>query len=185
VVVHAAGGAVGSLTVQLLTNAGAGKVIGVASTDVKRAYAKKVGADEVIDSEPVGLAKRILEANGGRPVDVVLEMAGGKIFEESLAALGPFGRLVVYGAASGDESRADARELIVGSKSLTGLWLMDHVQHRESSEKALAELFTLVAAGELRPPSTRVYALSDAALAQKDVAARGTIGRALLDPFAG
>ncbi|MGW6898939.1 quinone oxidoreductase family protein [Streptomyces sp. NPDC054919] len=185
VAVHAAGGAVGSITVQLLANAGIGKVIGIASTDAKRAYAKAVGADEVIDPEPVGLAKRITEANGGGPVDVILEMAGGKIFEESLAALAPLGRLIVYGAATGEASPVDARELIIGSKSVTGLWLMDHVQHRDSSVQALTELFTLVAAGKLRPPSTRVYPLSDVALAQKDVATRGSNGRALLDPFAG
>jgi NADPH2:quinone reductase len=185
VAVHAAGGAVGSLTVQLLANSTVGKVIGIASTEAKRAYAKAVGADEVIDPEPVGLAKRILEANGGRPADVILEMAGGKIFEESLAALAPLGRLVVYGAATGEASPVDARELIMGSKSVTGMWLMDQVQHRDSSVRAVTELFTLLAAGELRPPSVRVYPLTDVALAQKDVAARGTNGRALLDPFAG
>ena len=100
VVVHAAAGGVGSLAVQLGRPMGAGRVIATASTDDKRALALELGADAAIDADPEGMKERLLEANGGATVDVVFEMAGGEVFEQSLAALAPFGRLVTYGIAS-------------------------------------------------------------------------------------
>ena len=47
------------------------------------------------------------EANGGRPVDIVLEMTGGNVFAGSLSALAPFGRLCHLrdGRPPGDEGR--------------------------------------------------------------------------------
>src|ERR1039458_6203859 len=78
VVVHAAAGGVGSLAVQLGHPLGAGRGIATASSDEKRALALKLGADVAIDPAPEGLTERLLDANGGQPVDVVFEMAGGK-----------------------------------------------------------------------------------------------------------
>ena len=49
-------------------------------------------------------ASALIEANGGRKVDVVLEMAGGRVFDERLLALAPFGRLVAYGIASREQN---------------------------------------------------------------------------------
>src|SRR5690349_21938068 len=99
VVVHAAAGGVGSLAVQLGRSMGAGRVIATASSEEKRALALELGADAAVDSAPEGLADRLIEANGGQRVDVVLEMAGGEGFEQSLTALAPFGRVIAYGNA--------------------------------------------------------------------------------------
>src|SRR3712207_4187321 len=105
VVVHAAAGGVGSLAVQLARPMGAGRVIATASSAEKRDLALELGADVALDAAPEGMAERIMEANGGARVDVVLEMAGGAVFEESMKALGPFGRLVTYGIASHEANR--------------------------------------------------------------------------------
>src|SRR3954447_6264732 len=101
VVVHAAAGGVGSLAVQLGKAMGAGRVIATASSEEKRALALDLGADAAVDAAPEGMKERLVEANGGHRVDIVLEMAGGEVFEQSLSALAPFGRLVTYGIASG------------------------------------------------------------------------------------
>src|SRR5205823_2662424 len=74
VVVQAAAGGVGSLAVQLGKPLGAGRVIAVASSEEKRALALELGADVAIDAAPEGMSERIVEANLGRKVDVVLEM---------------------------------------------------------------------------------------------------------------
>src|SRR3954463_1775762 len=94
VVVHSAAGGVGSLAVQLGRAMGAGRVIATASSESKRELALELGADAAIDGAADGLTERLVEANGGAPVDVVFEMAGGAVFDASLAALAPFGRLV-------------------------------------------------------------------------------------------
>ena len=101
VLVFGASGGVGSLAVQLARQFGAGAVIAAASSDEKRATALGLGATAAIDSDPVGLSERILSANDGRPVDVVLDAVGGAVFEQSVAALAAGGRLVAYGTAGG------------------------------------------------------------------------------------
>ena len=63
----------------------------------------ELGADVAVDSDADGLTERLLEANGGAPVDVVLDAIGGEVFDASLAALAPFGRLVTYGVSGGDD----------------------------------------------------------------------------------
>jgi NADPH2:quinone reductase len=183
VVIHAASGAVGSLAVQLARRSGAGRIIGTASTPAKRRQVEELGADVVIDSAADGLSDRLREANSGRPVDAILEMVGGAVFDQSLHALAPFGRIIVYGDAAGEPSALDSRELILGSRSVIGLWLMDHLHNPETVHHALAQLFSAVHTGALRVPTTTVYPLADAPAAQRDVARRAATGRVVLDPF--
>src|SRR3954462_8828353 len=82
VVVHAAAGGVGSLAVQLGRPMGAGRVIAPASSEDKRRLALELGADAAVDVNAEDLAGALVEANGGRRVDAVFEMAGGRVFEE-------------------------------------------------------------------------------------------------------
>jgi NADPH2:quinone reductase len=183
VVVHAAAGGVGSLAVQLAKRWGAGRVIATASSEDKRATACELGADVALDSSGDDLAQRLREANDGRRVDVVLEMAGGPVFDESLAALGRFGRLVTYGMASRTPPIPVAPDqLMVGSKSVVGFWLIDCLARPGMLAEPLAELFDLTAAGALRPLVGGEYALSEAARAHRDLRARGTVGKLVLDP---
>ena len=81
VVVHSAAGGTGSLAVQLGRHMGAGRVIATASSEEKRALARELGADAAVDGAPDGLAERLIAANGGDKIDVVFEMAGGRVFE--------------------------------------------------------------------------------------------------------
>src|SRR5947209_17535370 len=87
VVVHSGAGGVGSLAVQLGHQLGAGRVIATASSEDRRALTLELGADVALDPAPEGLTERLLEANGGEPVDVVFESYGGEIFEASYRAL--------------------------------------------------------------------------------------------------
>ena len=150
VVVHAAAGGVGSLAVQLGKPMGAGRVIATASTDEKRALALELGADATIDADPDGMKERLEEANGGAKVDVVFEMAGGEVFEQSLAALAPFGRLVTYGIASRRPNEISTGTLMRRSRAVVGFWLMHAVGRPDMIDEALADLFARVQRGELR-----------------------------------
>ncbi|HEY3018728.1 MAG TPA: NADPH:quinone oxidoreductase family protein, partial [Solirubrobacteraceae bacterium] len=125
VVVHSAAGGVGSLALQLGRGMGAGRVIATATSEEKRALALELGADAAVDGGPDGLRDRLIEANDGEPVDVVFEMAGGLIFEESMAALAPFGRLVVYGIASREQNTVKTGRLMRRSQAVVGFWLWD------------------------------------------------------------
>jgi NADPH2:quinone reductase len=184
VVVHAAAGGVGSLAVQLGRPMGAGRVIATASTPDKRELALELGADVAIDADPEGMKERLEEANGGAKVDVVFEMAGGEVFEQSLAALAPFGRLVTYGIASRQPNEISSGSLMRRSRAVVGFWLMHAIGRPDMIDEALADLFARVQSGDLRAHVGATYPLSEAAQAQVDIAERRTMGKVVLDPSA-
>jgi NADPH2:quinone reductase len=184
VVVHAAAGGVGSLAVQLGRPMGAGRVIATASSESKRALALELGADVATDGAAEGLTDRLVECNGGAPVDVVFEMAGGAVFDASLAALAPFGRLVTYGISSGENNTIRSGDLMRRSRAVVGFWFVHCLGRPEMVDEALADLFGRVARGELRVVTGPAYPLERAAQAQTDLAERRTTGKVTLDPTA-
>ena len=182
IVIHAAAGGTGSLAVQLARRIGAGRVIALASSEEKRELTRRLGADVAIDSRSDDLEAAILEANGGEPVDVVLEMSGGEAFEASLRALAPFGRLVTYGLASRQPATVSNVALMRTSRAVVGFWLMHLFRRPREVRDGIAELLGAVAKGELEVVIGDVYPLSEARRALEDIAARRTHGKLLLDP---
>jgi NADPH2:quinone reductase len=183
VVVHAAAGGVGTLAVQLGKPLGAGRVIATASTEAKRELALELGADAAVDVTREDLTEALVEANLGERVDVVLEMAGGRVFDASLDALAPFGRLVTYGIASREQNSVRTGSLMRKSRAVVGFWLM-HCLRRpaEMVDAPLQELFERAAAGELRVVEGDTYPLAEARRAHEDLQARRTSGKLMLDP---
>jgi len=188
VVVHAAAGGVGSLAVQLGHPLGAGRVIATASSEAKRELALRLGADAAIDPAPEGLTERLLEANGGRPVDVVFEMAGGEVFDASYAALAPFGRLVVCGIASQQPNEVRSGSLLRHSRAVVGFYIFHCLERPGMFEQALTDLFARVAPNTAHPQLEVVvgntYPLEQAPQAHIDLRERRTTGKLLIDPAA-
>jgi NADPH:quinone reductase len=182
VVVHAAAGGVGSLAVQLGRPLGAGRVIAVASSAEKRDLALDLGADVAIDSAPDGLTERLIEANEGREIDVVFEMAGGETFERSYRALAHFGRLVVCGIASQEPNQISSGSLLRHSRSVIGFYLFHCVEHPSMIAEALADLFARAASGKLHAVVGATYSLENAPQSHIDLRERHTTGKLLLDP---
>lgn len=182
VVVIAASGGVGNLAVQLGKPFGAGRVIATASSHEKREQALALGADAALDPGLDELGAAIREVNGGRRVDVVLEMAGGKVFDECLSVLAPFGRLVTYGIASREQNTVRSGALMRGSQSIVGFWLMHCLGREDMMREPLEDLFARAARGELKPLVGETYALSDVRRAHEDLASRRTSGKLLIDP---
>ncbi len=182
VVVHAAAGGVGTLAVQLAKAWGAGRVIGVASSPDKRALAESLGADVTVDAGETDLKGALEAANGGRKVDVVLEMVGGPTFDASLAALAPFGRLATFGMASRTPpSPIDPGALMSRSRAVVGFWLAHCFGRPELLGPQMAELLAMVETGTLRPQVGGAYALGDAAKAHEALRDRSSTGKLILD----
>src|SRR5829696_769806 len=182
VVVHAAAGGVGSLAVQLGRHMGAGRVIATASTPEKRELALSLGADAAVDVNADDLAGALIEANGGERVDAVFEMAGGRIFEESMKALAPFGRMVTYGIASREQNEVRTGALMRRSHAVVGFWLMHCLREPDMVSGPLRELGQLVASGDLRVVEGATYGLSEVRRLHEDLAARRTTGKLVIDP---
>lgn len=186
VVVHAGAGGVGSLAVQLARQWGAGRVIATASTAGKRELASKLGADVAVDVSQATTADQVeqtlREANEGRRVDIVLEMTGGPVFDGSLQALAPFGRMICYGMASRTPpSPIDPRRLMASSVSVSGFWLVHAAQRPDGLRPAMDELLSLVRAGRLTGVTGGRYPLADASRAHRELRERRTVGKLVLD----
>ena len=183
VVVHAAAGGVGSLAVQLAKMQGAGRVIATAGTPEKRELALELGADAVVDSAVEDLTAALCEANDGNHVDVVLEMIGGRVTDQSLAALASFGRLAFYGMASLVEpASVSPRMLQRRSATVSGFWLMDALGDLAGLATAYSELAAQVASGRLRVVNGGDYPMSEVQRAHDDLRSRRTTGKTVLDP---
>jgi NADPH:quinone reductase len=182
VVVHAGAGGVGSIAVQLGRHMGAGRVIATASSEEKRSLALSLGADAAVDVNADDLAAALIDANGGERVDAVFEMAGGRVFEQSMKALAPFGRLVTYGIASGEQNELRTGSLMRRSHAVVGFWLMHCLREPDMVAGPLRELFELTARGELRVVEGETYPMSEVRRAHEDLAARRTSGKLTLDP---
>lgn len=172
-VVHAAGGGVGLLLVQLLTHAGA-RAIAFASTSQKCAAARDYGAAEAYTYAD-GWPQRAQGAN------VVYDSVGTTL-DESIASVRTGGTVVFYGFAGGDPKPVDPRVLMDGSKRLAGgdLWNV-LTSHGERVRRA-AKLFELIRAGALRVPIAKTFVLSDGAAAHAYLESRSAIGKVLLVP---
>ena len=182
VVVHAGAGGVGSVAIQLAKEWGA-FVIAVTSSDEKKRLCKELGADAVVDANEADLKSALLAANNNKPVDIVLEMVGGKTFDQSLAALAPFGRLVFYGMASRTAPENIAPGMLMPkSQSIIGFWLVNALAKRELMQEVFMDLFTMIISGKLKPVVGATYPLSEAQQAHRDMLARKTVGKIVLDP---
>ena len=161
VVVISGAGGVGSLAVQL---------------------AKPLGADAAVDPGTEDLKGALIEANEGRPVDVVFEMSGGRVFDQCAEALAPFGRIVAYGIAGREQNAVETGRLMRKSRAVVGFWLMHCLGRRDMMEEPLGDLFARAARGELVAQVGATYALSDVRQAHEDLQGRRTSGKLLLDP---
>ncbi|MGW4560892.1 quinone oxidoreductase family protein [Streptomyces sp. NPDC004561] len=181
VVVPAAAGGVGSLAVQLAHRVGA-RVIALASTGEKRRLALELGATAAVDSsDEDGLTERILDAAGG-PVHAALEMTGGRTLHQTLGALGPRGRLAVYGFAGGQLTDVPVHTLLQKSITVAGFWLPNLYTDRTLPLAAsMRQLFDAVGHGTLKIVNGGTFPLADAAKAHNALNNRTGTGKFSLD----
>ncbi len=170
VLVEAAAGGVGTLLVQLAKAAGA-HVVAAAGGERKLRLARSLGADACIDYTRDGWTER------AGTVDVVFDGVGGDVGRAAFTLLGPGGRMVSFGLASGSWAGVDEAEAAARGVTLLGLTRPTPETMREATEFALAE----AAAGRLRPVIGQRFPLARAADAHAAMQARETVGKTLLD----
>ncbi|QIN79361.1 zinc-binding dehydrogenase [Rubrobacter marinus] len=179
VLVQAAAGGVGSLAVQLARLAGAGTIVGTAGSAEKRELVLSLGADRAVDYGRDGWADEVMEATGGRGIDVVLESVGGEAGSTAFGCLAPLGRMVMFGAASGRPMPPpDLMQMNVKGLTLTGFggpWIRPG-----RAQAARNEISDHLRTGALRPVISRSFPLEEAAEAHRAIEARATTGKVLL-----
>ncbi|MDQ4127432.1 MAG: NADPH:quinone oxidoreductase family protein, partial [Actinomycetota bacterium] len=150
VLVHAAAGGVGTLAVQMAKLLGAGTVIATASSREKLDLASSLGADVTIDYTEDDWPERVREATGGEGADVILEMVGGDFPEKNLRCLSFFGRMVVYGAASGERGSLTPMNLMYKNQTVAGFYLPQLMGRPELFDPSLKEILGWISSGDLK-----------------------------------
>ncbi|MGY4711218.1 quinone oxidoreductase family protein [Mycolicibacterium sp. CBM1] len=188
--VLAAAGGLGSLSVQLGRIMKAGKVFGAASTEAKRAWILELGADATIDYTDENWGSAVLDATYGRGVDAALVNVGGSAFDQAIACLAPFGRLSAYGSADQTSPVVDfGAQLQAGrlnANQTLGFFSLYPYQGQGSQAlgPALDELTSYVSSGQLTVNIGLQLPLSHAAEAHHLVETRQTTGKVVLLPWA-
>lgn len=125
---------------------------------------QKLGADEVV---------LITDTSVFQPVDVVFETVGEQTWDQSIAMLKPFGRLVLAGTTSGKRAALDLQTFYGKQLSLLGA--------RMGSSEEFEEVLSLVEKGILRPVVNRLFPLSEAASAHQALEGGEGVGKIVLE----
>jgi len=180
--IHAAAGGAGLLTVQMAKIAGA-TVIGTCSTEEKAKRAREHGADHMILYTEQDFVAEVKRISSGRGVNVVYDSVGKTTFHKSLDCLRPRGMMVSFGQSSGPVGEIDPLLLSQkGSLFLTRPSLANYISDPEELKWRASDIFKWIADGRVRLQIYKVYKLSDAAEAHRDLESRKTTGKLLLKP---
>jgi len=182
VLIHAAAGGVGTAAVQLASNAGA-EVFGTASTEEKLSLAEDLGCDHPIQYTEEDFVEQVNDLTDGDGVDIVLDGIGSETTTESLKALTHFGRLVAYGAASGEPGTPNTADLLFNNHTVIGYHL-GQAMFRDPGRVfgAVPKLNQALAAGDLEVIVGHEFDLEDAAEAHQFIEDRKSSGKVVLKP---
>ncbi len=175
--VHAAGGGVGALLIQLLRHRGV-RVFGAASSPAKLALVAQLGAVPL----PYGLdlSGRVRAATERRGVDAVFDSVGRATQADSLASLGLYGHLVFFGEAGGSPEPIHPDELYARNLKVSSFWLAADPPERWA--KARRALQRWVLDEKLRVTIGQTFPLARAAEAHRCLERRETLGKLILAP---
>ncbi len=183
VLVHAAAGGVGYLAVQMAKLMGAGTVIATASTQEKLDMAKELGAGVLINYTEDDWPEQVREATDGAGADIILEMVGGDDFlQKNLECLAVFGRMVVYGAASGERGSFVAMDLMHHNQIVAGFYLPGIMGRSDLLGPSLQEILGWISSGDLELTIGARYSLEQASEAHEALEGRETTGKIVLNP---
>jgi NADPH2:quinone reductase len=161
VLIHAVAGGVGTAAVQI------GKILGIemygtSSSEEKLAKVRELGLQHGINYKQRDYVDAIKELTAGEGVDAVLEMLGGEHVAKSVKCLRDFGRVIVYGAATGETPQLDTRALYAKGASVHGLWLSYLSGNQPLMQSAWKQLSEWIAAGKLHPVIGKVFPIEQA-----------------------
>jgi len=173
--IHGASGGVGTAAVQIARSIGL-TVIGTAGTDKGLELVKREGAHHAFNHAKAGYAEEILNATGGRGVDIVLEMLANVNLATDTKLIATNGRIIVIGNRG--EVTINARELMSRRGAVRGftLWAI--------TEAEATEIYSGIGAGlengTLRPVVGKELPLAEAPRAHKEILEPGAAGKVVL-----
>jgi NADPH2:quinone reductase len=179
-VVHAGASGVGMSAIQLGRAFGA-RVIATAGSPEKLEFARRQGAEQVLDYGNDHWPDQVKQITGDRGADVIYDPVGGDVFDLSSKCIAPEGRLLVIGFASGRIPSIAANRILLKSMSVVGVfwgtYTKDHPNYMAETQLALEALWV---AGKIRPEVSHTWPLAELPQAMQALAARKVLGKAVL-----
>ncbi|MBY0095711.1 quinone oxidoreductase family protein [Mesobacillus maritimus] len=179
IVIHSAGGGVGSMLVQLAKHAGVNKIIGTVGNFAKASYVKKLGADVVCTYET--FSEEVLKETNGAGAHVIFDSIAGEVTGQSLECLAFYGTLVQFGNSSGKAGTIRTSDVHSSCRNLRGFSLGTTRERDPERLKPVAEkVIERFASGEVSIPIAQVFPLKETALAHQLVESRQYQGKILI-----
>ncbi|WP_431858262.1 NADPH:quinone oxidoreductase family protein [Azospirillum sp.] len=179
VLVLGGAGTVGAAAIDVAKALG-GRVVAAASSDEKRAYCRRRGADMVIDYTQPAWRDALRELVGG--VDVIVDTVGGPVSEPAFRSINPGGRHLVVGFASGEIPRMPLNLALLKRGSIVGVDWGGFMQKDHAGNRALmGRLRDLLCAARLHPEPTSVHQLDEVGLVLRSLVERRSIGKPVID----
>ncbi|MCH7737787.1 MAG: NAD(P)H-quinone oxidoreductase [Chloroflexi bacterium] len=181
VLVQAGASGVGTVLIQLAKAWGA-KVIATASAQDKLDLCRSLGADVTINYTEADFEEVVKEETGGAGVQLVAECVGGEVLEKSVRCVAPYGRLVSYGNASQTPANLPASDITSNNRTVIGFSMGRSPAGTLDHKGAMAEMFPMIAAGQVKLVVDQVLPLAEVGKAHEHLANRGARGKVILTP---
>jgi NADPH2:quinone reductase len=184
VMVQGASSGVGIIGLQIAKLMGAKLVVGTSTNEARRARLKEFGADLAVDTRDPKWPQQVLEATGGKGVNLTVDMLSGATVSQTMEATALLGRIVNIGRLAGMKAEFDfdlhARKRIdyIGVTFRTRT--VEEV--RDILVKMRSDLWDDVKAGRIRVPIDKTYPLSEARAGHEHMRANQHFGKILLIP---
>ncbi|OMF96899.1 zinc-binding dehydrogenase [Paenibacillus sp. FSL R7-0337] len=151
VLIPGIGGGVATFAALMAAAAGA-QVTVTSRSEAKRAEALQLPVTRVIDSN-----SRWREELQHQPVDLILDSVGPATFEQYFEVIKPGGRIVMFGASSGDDLTIPARAIFFPQLQLLGTSMGSHEE--------FTAMLQFMEQHQIHPIMDSVYSLADTPLA--------------------
>ena len=168
---------VGTAAIQIARHLGA-KVITTTGSEEKARRLRQLGADVTIDVSQNDFLPEVMRVTDNRGVDVVLEMIGGEVYQKSLQALAPAGRLFSIGGAFG--AIPESPPSLPEGRKATRFSITNHLKARPEDFKQLDEILKLIAQKKLQVVIDKSFPLAETRAAQRYLESREHFGKVML-----
>jgi NADPH:quinone reductase-like Zn-dependent oxidoreductase len=175
--VHGGSSGVGVAAIQIAKHLGA-KAIAISGSEVKCHRLRQLGADVTIDVSENDFLPQVMRVTGNRGVDVVLEMIGGEVYQKSLQALAPGGRLVSIGGAVG--AVPDPPPVLTEGRKATRFSITNYLKTKPEDFKELDIILKLVQEKKFDAGIGKTFPLAETGAAQKYLEGREHFGKVML-----
>jgi len=173
---------VGYIAIQIAKHAGA-TVITTISNLEKAEFSRSIGANHCINYKEENFVEKVLYLTGGKGVDVVFDVVGGRVFADSFSATKIYGHVVTLDEINFSKNEAKVAKLrnlcLSYELMLTPMHFKLH-DARVRQTSMLENAARLIDAGRIKVVVNNVFPLDEIALAHQIVESGHSTGKTVV-----